>query len=304
MVARSLAKALCPSLLGASPVEQAQVAQWQAWTADSQEEGFGAEAAEVDEVLATRSFLAGQRLTLADVQVFLALASGLSKTLPGPANGLTHLTRWFHHIQNALRTGAFSCHDASLLPELVPVHSIYKPIAMPVFTKEGTGGAGAEQQQRKEKGAQPQQPKQLQQPKEGGQGKGDGAKERGAKEGGNEAIKANSGKRGGAAGAAPAAAAAAEKLDNPNYLLMLVGKIVKAWPHPESEKLWCEEIDLGEAAPRQIASGLRQFYAEASDLEGASGCMYFPWPGGRCFVLSMPWTDLALLSPQSLNHRS
>ena len=39
-------------------------------------------------------------------------------------------------------------------------------------------------------------------------------------------------------------------------------------PHPESEKLWCEEIDVGEEAPRQIASGLRQFYANASDLEG------------------------------------
>ena len=48
----------------------------------------------------------------------------------------------------------------------------------------------------------------------------------------------------------------------------MVGRIVKAWPHPESEKLWCEEIDVGEEAPRQIASGLRQFYANASDLEG------------------------------------
>ena len=39
-----------------------------------------------------------------------------------------------------------------------------------------------------------------------------------------------------------------------------VGKIVKAWHHPEAEKLFCEEIDLGEDKPRQIASGLRPFY--------------------------------------------
>ena len=46
-----------------------------------------------------------------------------------------------------------------------------------------------------------------------------------------------------------------------------VGKIVKAWHHPDSDKLFCEEIDLGEEAPRQIASGLRAFY-KTEDLEG------------------------------------
>ena len=40
-----------------------------------------------------------------------------------------------------------------------------------------------------------------------------------------------------------------------------VGKIVKVWNHPESEKLFCEEIDVGEDAPRQIASGLRAHYS-------------------------------------------
>jgi methionine--tRNA ligase beta chain len=47
-----------------------------------------------------------------------------------------------------------------------------------------------------------------------------------------------------------------------------VGKILKAWPHPEAEKLYCEEIDVGEEQPRQIASGLRPFYASADDLAG------------------------------------
>jgi len=44
---------------------------------------------------------------------------------------------------------------------------------------------------------------------------------------------------------------------NVSHLNIIVGTILKAWPHPESEKLWCEEIDVGEAEPRQIASGLR-----------------------------------------------
>lgn len=39
-----------------------------------------------------------------------------------------------------------------------------------------------------------------------------------------------------------------------------VGRIVEAWEHPDSEKLFCERIDVGEAEPRQIASGLRAHY--------------------------------------------
>jgi len=41
-----------------------------------------------------------------------------------------------------------------------------------------------------------------------------------------------------------------------------VGKIISAWPHPEADKLWCEEIDVGEEKPRTIASGLREHYTQ------------------------------------------
>lgn len=45
-----------------------------------------------------------------------------------------------------------------------------------------------------------------------------------------------------------------------------VGKILKVWPHEEAEKLFCEEIDLGNGEVRQIASGLRPFYQQ-QDLQ-------------------------------------
>lgn len=51
-------------------------------------------------------------------------------------------------------------------------------------------------------------------------------------------------------------------------LELKVGQITKAWPHPDSEKLWCEEIDVGESEPRQILSGLRAFYKQA-DMDQA-----------------------------------
>jgi aminoacyl tRNA synthase complex-interacting multifunctional protein 1 len=40
-----------------------------------------------------------------------------------------------------------------------------------------------------------------------------------------------------------------------------VGVITKVWVHEKADKLYCEEIDCGEATgPRQIASGLRPFF--------------------------------------------
>lgn len=39
-----------------------------------------------------------------------------------------------------------------------------------------------------------------------------------------------------------------------------VGMISKIWEHPDADKLFCEEIDVGEDQPRLIASGLRLHY--------------------------------------------
>lgn len=55
--------------------------------------------------------------------------------------------------------------------------------------------------------------------------------------------------------AAPSDAIDISKLD------IRVGTIQTAWEHEEAEKLFCEEIDIGEeGGPRRIASGLRAYY--------------------------------------------
>lgn len=48
-----------------------------------------------------------------------------------------------------------------------------------------------------------------------------------------------------------------------------VGKILDAAPHPDSDKLYVETIDLGEASPRQVLSGL----AQHMPLEHVKGAM-------------------------------
>mmetsp|Transcript_25057 Transcript_25057/g.72083 ORF Transcript_25057/g.72083 Transcript_25057/m.72083 type:complete len:759 (-) Transcript_25057:79-2355(-) len=60
-----------------------------------------------------------------------------------------------------------------------------------------------------------------------------------------------------------ASKAAKNAPDQPEFTKMeiRVGKITKVWNHAGADKLFCEEIDVGEeAGPRQIASGLRDHY--------------------------------------------
>jgi methionine--tRNA ligase beta chain len=61
-----------------------------------------------------------------------------------------------------------------------------------------------------------------------------------------------------------ASATGDDELDSqPDFTKMdiRVGKIVKVWLHEAADKLFCEQIDVGdEDGPREIASGLRQYY--------------------------------------------
>jgi methionine--tRNA ligase beta chain len=51
-----------------------------------------------------------------------------------------------------------------------------------------------------------------------------------------------------------------------SQLELRVGEITRVWEHPTADRLWCEEIDIGEHEPRQIASGLRHIYTEQEML--------------------------------------
>jgi methionyl-tRNA synthetase len=58
--------------------------------------------------------------------------------------------------------------------------------------------------------------------------------------------------------------------DQPDFtkLDIRVGKIVEVWPHEAADTLFCEKIDVGEeSGPREIASGLRDFYT-AEQMRG------------------------------------
>jgi len=64
-------------------------------------------------------------------------------------------------------------------------------------------------------------------------------------------------------GAAAAAAAAKDLPVDISRVDLRVGLIKKAWKHPDAESLYVEEIDVGEAEPRTVVSGLVRYIPEA-----------------------------------------
>ena len=85
-----------------------------------------------------------------------------------------------------------------------------------------------------------------------------------------------------------------------------VGKITKVWEHPEADKLYCEEIDVGEDEPRMVASGLKP-YLKAEDMEGrlvlvlcnlkARKLVGFPSHGMVLCASNADHTDVRLVNP-------
>lgn len=57
----------------------------------------------------------------------------------------------------------------------------------------------------------------------------------------------------------PANAVAEPVEDGPHRLDIRVGKIVEVSKHPDADSLYVEKIDLGEAVPRTIVSGLAKY---------------------------------------------
>ena len=53
-----------------------------------------------------------------------------------------------------------------------------------------------------------------------------------------------------------------------------VGRVLKAWRHPEADTLYVEEVDVGEVEPRTICSGLVNF-VPIQDLQVCTGYPLF-----------------------------
>ncbi|KAF4714280.1 hypothetical protein FOZ62_032685 [Perkinsus olseni] len=219
--------------------EGGEALKWVEWCLNESEGAFklskqGVE--KLNKTLEDRVFLlGGSNVTLADFVVAHAAERWASKASQKELAQYCNITRWYHHISTL---------PGSPYPEtVIDLHAVsrahtnlHKADAAAPGGK-GKGGKGS--------------------PKKGEAGDADAAaKKKAERKAKNKEKQAKAQKE-------------TRPVEDVSRLNMIVGKINKVWEHPDAEKLWCEEIDCGEASgPRQIASGLRDFYKEASDLEG------------------------------------
>ncbi|KAL7437260.1 hypothetical protein ACHAXM_005546 [Skeletonema potamos] len=268
------------SFAGASPTSAIAMAGISSWmsVADSTRQGTSDDASvligQLNDYLSSRSFLVPSSApTVADLDLYLAIVGKLSgDSLESSVNGFTNTRRWLEQCGATLDELKIVAAKNAVYSK-VPAADVSKglstkPRPLPLFfygeedesVVAAAAAAAATTAVSKAGGAKPV--KAAAAPSSaGGGGLSDEQKKAAAdKKAAKNAAKAakkkdNPPKAHGGDGAA----AAADEV-NISALDIRVGKIIKAWEHESAEKLYCEEIDVGEDKPRHIASGLRPFY--------------------------------------------
>lgn len=239
-------KAKNSNLTGQSDVDEAAVIQWLVFS----EQQFSNDVIKkLNNILAEKSYLVGQRLTLADIAVTWSIAHQKVEL-----NDAAHVARWFEHIIHTLKHQFL--HPSILVQPIVP-------ISLPIFvaaeaapTKPAAAVVAAAVAPDTSATNNNKQPEDK---------KGD-AKE--AKKEDNKTEKKKDAQPNVKEEKKDASEAATAQDDmDPSKLDIRVGLVVKCWNHPDSEKLLCEEIDLGEGSNRLIASGIRAHYS-AEEVQG------------------------------------
>ena len=231
---------------------------------------------QLNEYLSERSYLVpSSTVTVADLDLYLAIVSkitgGEEELLEQCVSGYTHTRRWMEQcgvtLDELAIVAAKNAAYSKVPPAKIPKGLMAKARPLPLFfygeedeSVVAAAAVAATTNAASNKAGGGAAKDDKPQAATGGGGGGGGlteeqkkaaAEKRAAKNAAKAAKKKDNPKKG---GATPAAELNISALD------IRVGKIVKAWEHETADKLYCEEIDVGEEKPRNIASGLRPFY--------------------------------------------
>jgi len=211
--------------------------------------------AALDGWLAGRTYVAGVELSVADLVLFVGL-SGVVGSFPVAQHGhFCNVLRWYENVWYLVGGEAEGFVDVA------------RVVRKPGLVMVGQGGEvkGQKKGQKKgEKGEKGEKEKEGGNAKEAKKKEKDGGNAKEAKEAKEEAKTKKK--------AADGPKKPPKKTDMPkedptvDYLDIRVGKIVEVGPHPDADSLYVEKIDLGEAEPRTVVSGLRKFVSEADML--------------------------------------
>ncbi|GAA6002486.1 hypothetical protein JCM10207_001146 [Rhodosporidiobolus poonsookiae] len=214
----------------------------------------------VDEALTSKTFVAGETFTAGDLGVFAAVHPYIAQASHSALLSHPALTRHFNHIQHlplvssalvksAVFTPAVVDIDASNVPlvEIKPDVKVKKPKAA-----EGeAAAAAAPAKEAKKEAKEAKGEKKDKAPKEKKEGAEQAAAEGKKGDGKKKEKKAKEPK--------PAAPAPVAEAPAPWMVDLRVGRIVDVKVHPDADSLYVEKIDIGEAEPRTVVSGLVKY---------------------------------------------
>jgi aminoacyl tRNA synthase complex-interacting multifunctional protein 1 len=239
------------SLLPFTTSSYTQIIEWLTFSVTELSPLLDEKLAKINDWLVSRTFLAGNHITLADLVVYGTVAPAVT-TFPKAQHGhFCNLLRWYDYIHSVADTG-------SLFPEAV----FEKPkfIPPPPAPKEKNVAEAGKGKSKEETAVNVAENTAAASAPDGAATKKDKKKDKkaAAAAAASPATPENSSADG------AAAAATGPKVD---MLDIRVGLITKIGPHPNADSLYLEEIDLGEAdGPRQVVSGLRKFVPEGKML--------------------------------------
>ena len=197
--------------------------------------------------LERRTFVATPHLSLADIVLFASLSKVVAAFPVAQHGHFCNVLRWYENVYYLVDGGAFGFPDVAAV--------VQKPglVLSKLVVEKKEGG------EKKKEGAEKKG--------EDGKKKGEDGKKKGedGKEGNNskKLPKNEKGKEGNAASNKPPKKADLPKEEpTVDFLDIRVGKILSVGPHPDADSLYVEQIDLGEAEPRTVVSGLRKFVSE------------------------------------------
>ena len=264
-----------PSFAGASPISALAMAGITSWMSvasslrDGSEEDVSTLIGQLNGYFTTRSFVVPSAApTLADLDVYLAITAKVSgdalENIVGSNNVNTR--RWLEQCGATVEELVIAAaKNAKIPPPTIPKGLVPKARPLPVFffgdEDEATIAAAASASATSSSGPGGDKGKGASAGSSGGSGLTDEQKKAAAdKKAKKAAEKASKKKDQPKVGGNNKGDVTPEAELNVSALDIRVGKIVKAWEHESSDKLYCEEVDVGEDTPRKIASGLRAFY--------------------------------------------
>ncbi|KAL1407546.1 G4 quadruplex nucleic acid binding protein [Vanrija albida] len=243
-----------PALAGAGDKEQAAIAK-----ATSEVASIASNLKSLNDKLTPLTYLVGNAPSTADVDLYARLHPALAGAPAGQHPEHPAVLRYFLHVQDLDAVKAAQKELPNAFPPVdVDVASLPAPpraAPAPKVKKEKKDKAAAGEAAPAAEGKKEKKDKAAA-PAEGAAGAAPEGKKKEKKEKKEKAPKA----------AAPAAEPTGPL---PSMIDLRVGKVLDVKRHPDADSLYVESIDVGEAEPRTVCSGLVKYMTE-DEIRGAT----------------------------------